>query len=264
MGVAYSQELPAEENRKLWMEEEQSFNELFGDALNEQRAALGLAPVSNVVRYITTDYPWLAADPVLGPAGTPVDMTITQTGAWLLTDPAALPEPLEEFLAAGKPPIYFGFGSMHASEHTGDIMVEAARALGRRAIISQGWAGLSVKDAGADCISIGGVNHEKLLPHVAAVVHHGGAGTTTAAARAGKPQVVVPRTYDQFYWAHRVQTLGVGVSSLTADNLTVDGLVAALREVLKPETADCAAELAGRIELNGARIAAERLTATFA
>lgn len=264
MGVAYSQTLPAEENRKLWLEEEQSFNELFGAAINEQRAALGLAPVSSVTRYITTEQPWLAADPVLGPAGTPIDMTITQTGAWFLSDPADLPEPLEAFLEAGEPPVYFGFGSMRASEQTGDIMVEAARALGRRAILSQGWAGLSVKDAGDDCISIGGVNHEKLLARVAAVVHHGGAGTTTAAARAGKPQVVVPRSYDQFYWAHRVQTLGVGVSGFTAENLTVDGLVAALQEALKPEAADCTAELAGRIQLNGARIAAERLTATFA
>jgi UDP:flavonoid glycosyltransferase YjiC (YdhE family) len=64
--------------------------------------------------------------------------------------------------------------------------------------------------AGTDCISIGDVNYEKLFPRVAAVTHHGGAGTTTAAVRAGRTQVVVPHLYDQYYWARRVQKLGVG------------------------------------------------------
>src|SRR5262249_26580208 len=163
---------------------------------NEQRAALGLPPVSDVSPFITTDQPWLAADPVLGPAGTPIKMNITQTGAWLLSDPAALPAPLEEFLAAGEPPLYFGFGSMGAADLTVGILVDVARSLGWRAIVSQGWARLNVNDD--QCISIGSVSHEKLFPRVAAVLHHGGAGTTTAAARAGKPQVVVPQNYDQY------------------------------------------------------------------
>src|SRR5262249_8988220 len=100
MGSPNPQSLPAEDNQRLWAEAEESFNRMFREPLNEQRAALGLAPVSDVSPYITTDQPWLAADPVLGPAGTPIKMNITQTGAWFLSDPAALPEHLEEFLAA--------------------------------------------------------------------------------------------------------------------------------------------------------------------
>jgi vancomycin aglycone glucosyltransferase len=107
------------------------------------------------------------------------------------------------------------------------------------------------------------VNHEKLFPQVAAVVHHGGAGTTAAAARAGRAQVIIPHTYDQFYWAHRVQQLGVGASGATRDGLTVDALVQALRECLRPEVTRRAKELASRMELHGARIAAERLTKEF-
>lgn len=80
----------------------------------------------------------------------------------------------------------------------------------------------------------------------------------------GTPQVIIPHNYDQFYWAHRVQQLGVGMSGPLRDNLTVDGLAQALRECLQPEVAARAQEVAGRIELHGARIAAEQLTNEFA
>ena len=188
---------------------------------------------------------------------------MVQTGAWILSDETPLPDDPEKFLASGAPPIYLGFGSMRASEQTGRVLIEAARALGLRSILSQGWANLTPSDTGDDCLSIGDVNQEKLFPRVAAIVHHGGAGTTTAAARAGRPQVIIPHNYDQFYWAHRVQQLGVGVSGPTRDDLTVDALVQALRQCLRPEVTRRAQALAGRIELHGARIAAERLTNEF-
>ena len=114
------------------------------------------------------------------------------------------------------------------------MLIAAARAVGRRAVISHGWGNLDVIDRGADCIAIGDVDHAKLFPRVAAVVHHGGAGTTTAAASAGAPQLVVPHLYDQHYWANRVRRLGIGVAGPLAARLTTDALVAALRRCLQP------------------------------
>lgn len=263
MGAAYSQTLSPQENRALWAQETRTFNRMFRDVINEQRAALGLAPVKSVPRHISTNRPLLAADPVLAPAGTSTQLRIRQTGAWFLPSPMPLPSPLEAFLADGEPPIYFGFGSMRAAADTSRVLIEAARALGQRAIVSQGWGNLDVIDGGTDCLSIGDVDHEKLLPRVAAVVHHGGAGTTTAAARAGKPQVIVPHVYDQYYWAHRVQMLGVGVARLTAAAMNVDALAEALRACLQPETRERARSLANRIELHGARSAADFLMTTF-
>ena len=255
------------ENEQLWKENEQEFDN-FRATLNEERAKLGLDPVTSVQRHMFTDRPWLAADPVLAPAFPLTGMEIVQTGAWMLSEGTPLPNEVEEFLAAGEPPVYLGFGSMRASEQTGRVLIEAARALGLRSILSQGWAGLTPGDPenGEDCLSIGDVDHEKLFPRVAAIVHHGGAGTTTAAARAGRPQVIIPHNYDQFYWAHRVQELGIGVSGPLRDELTVDGLdtlVRALRECLQPEVTTRAHEVVGRMELNGARIAAERLMSEF-
>jgi vancomycin aglycone glucosyltransferase len=190
-------------------------------------------------------------------------MEVVQTGAWMISEETPLPDELENFLANGAPPVYLGFGSMRASDQTAHVLVEAARTLGLRSILSQGWAGLMPSDAGNDCLSIGDVNHGKLFPRLAAIVHHGGAGTTHTAARAGTPQVIVPHNYDQFYWAHRVQQLGVGVSGPLRDDITVDNVAQALRESLQPEVITRAQALAGRMELHGARLAAERLINEF-
>jgi vancomycin aglycone glucosyltransferase len=263
MGGHYSYSLPEAENQLLWREDEESFNKRFGATLNEERAKVGLGTVPSVQPYIFTDRPWLAADPVIAPAFPLAGMKVVQTGAWFIPDQTALPEDLESFLDEGTTPIYLGFGSMRASEQTARVLIEAARAMGLRSILSQGWANLIPSDKGKDCLSIGDVNHEKLFPRVAAIIHHGGSGTTTAAARAGRAQVIIPHNYDQFYWANRVQELGVGVSGPLRDDLTVDTLVPALRECLQPEVTTRAQTLASRMELHGAQVAAERLVKEF-
>jgi vancomycin aglycone glucosyltransferase len=259
----YSQTLPADANVSLWAEEEQRWNDLFGGALNEERAKLGLPPVESVQRHIFTDRPWLASDPVLGPAAPAADMQVVQTGAWFLNDSRALPDEMEAFLAAGDPPLYFGFGSMRATSDTSRVLIEAARALGFRSIVSQGWANLQTIDADPDCLSVGDIAHERLLPRVAAVVHHGGAGTTTAAARAGKAQLVVPHLYDQYYWAHRVQQLGIGFAAPGREALEVTSIISALQECMRPETQARAESLARRIMPDGAHLAAVRLDEEF-
>jgi vancomycin aglycone glucosyltransferase len=102
------------------------------------------------------------------------------------------------------------------------------------------------------------VNFEALFPRVAAVVHHGGAGTTTAAARAGVPQVAIPRNYDQHYFAGRIQRLGVGVAHAPVAP-TEQSLTEALARALDPAVAVRARTLAPSIRTDGARVAAERL-----
>jgi vancomycin aglycone glucosyltransferase len=170
------QTLPRFVNRVLWRFTEWSWNRTFRAPVNEERAKLGLAPVANVMRHVSTEQPWVAADPVLAPGG---------NGAWFLPDPTPLPDDVERFLGEGDAPIYFGFGSRRAPQETSAFFLQAARALDRRVILLRGWADLSAAGAGRDCLVIGDVNHEQLLPRVAAIVHHGGAGTTHAAATLG-------------------------------------------------------------------------------
>jgi vancomycin aglycone glucosyltransferase len=97
---------------------------------------------------------------------------------------------------------------------------------------------------------------------MAAVIHHGGAGTTVTASRSGRPQVVVPQSVDQPYWAGRVAALGIG----TAHNgpvPTIASLSQALAAALEPQTQARAVEVAARIRPDGAAAAARRLVAAF-
>jgi vancomycin aglycone glucosyltransferase len=244
--------LPSDENVHSW-------NERARDRVNANRARLGLSPIDDVLRYVVTDHPWLATDPLLSPAPVIQNMSIVQTGAWMSDDVRPLPRDLAAFLDGGEPPVYFGFGSIPVADGTGRVLIEAARAVGRRAIISRGWGGLTLVDDAPDCIEIDDVSHRALFGNVAIVAHHGGAGTTHAAARAGTPQVIVPMFGDQPYWASRVRALGVGASILPTE-LSIERLASALLEVLQPATIQRAEVLARQIALDGATVAARLLT----
>jgi vancomycin aglycone glucosyltransferase len=249
---------PPADNREAWDRDGARFTALFGGALNAHRAALGLPPVADVRGHVFTERPWLAADPTLAPWPDRAN-DIFQPGAWLLRDARPLSGEIEAFLAAGAPPVYFGFGSMRAAPDLGRVMIEAARALGRRAIVSRGWADLGA-DGQPDCLAVGEVNQQALFPRVAAVVHHGGAGTTTAAALGGTAQVVVPQLYDQHYFAQRVHDLGIGVAHAAGAPSTAS-LASALDAALRPDVAARARTTTTAIRRDGARIAAERILA---
>lgn len=248
----------AADYRQLWAQDARRWNDTWGALLNSHRQSRGLTPVVDVRGHILTDRPWLAADPTLGPWPEPADQTVFQTGAWILPDERPLSPELEAFLDAGEPPVYFGFGSIRAPQGLGRMMIESARALGRRAIVSRGWADLSLVDDAPDCLSIGEVNQQALFKRVAAVVHHGGAGTTTAAARAGAPQVVIPQHYDQHYWAQRVHHLGIGTAHAPGAP-TTESLRSALEHTLHGEVAARARDIATAVRGDGARVAAQRL-----
>lgn len=246
------------DNRELWDRDAKRFNDLFGGVLNSHRASIGLPPIGDVRSYIFTDRPWLAADPGLAPWPDPADEAVIQTGAWILPDERPLSRELETFLTTGEPPVYFGFGSIRAPQDFSHVMIQTARALGRRAIVSRGWADLSVIDDEPDCLAIGDVNHQALFKQVAAVVHHGGAGTTTAAALVGTPQVVIPQMYDQHYWAQRIHHLGIGTAHAPGTP-TTDSLIAALERTLQPDVAARAQSIAPAVRSDGAEAAAQRL-----
>jgi vancomycin aglycone glucosyltransferase len=251
---------PMADYSELWARDAQRWNDQWSAALNSQRARIGLSPVEDVRSHILTERPWLAADPTLAPWPDPADRAVFQTGAWILLDERPLSSELEAFLDAGEPPVYFGFGSIRAPQGLSQAMIQAARALGQRAIVSRGWADLSLVDNEPDCLSIGEVNVHALFRRVAAVVHHGGAGTTTAAARAGAPQVIIPQHYDQHYWAQRIHQLGIGTahppSAPTAGSLT-----SALEYTLQPAVSARAKSVAAAVRCDGAQIAAQALIA---
>lgn len=241
--------------RAQWDLDRQWWNEIWGEGLNAARAAVGLRPVADVRSHVITDRPLLAADPTLAPWLTTSDLSVIQTGSWLQSDPRPLADELSRFLDSGEPPILFGFGSMPVPPTAGATMVDAARMLGRRAIILRGWAGITSPDESPDCLTVSETNLQALLPLTAAVVHHGGAGTTTQAMRAGTPQVVLPISFDQPYHAGRVEVLGIG----TAHPMSAPSPASisdAIAKALVPQVKSRALAIAGTVRTDGVETAA--------
>jgi vancomycin aglycone glucosyltransferase len=243
--------------KELWKRDADIFNATFGSVLNKHRSALGLPAIEDVRTHVLTKRPWLAADSTLAPWPEAAS-EVFQSGAWILEDRRPLPTELETFLSAGDPPVYFGFGSMRAPEDLGQTMIQSARTLGRRAILSRGWAGLNVTDKEGDYILIDEVNQQALFKQVAAVVHHGGAGHTAAAALASAPQLVIPQHYDQHYWAQRVELLGIGTAHGSTP-LTLESLTSGLQRALLPDVHKQAQAIAKAVRVDGTQVAARRL-----
>jgi UDP:flavonoid glycosyltransferase YjiC (YdhE family) len=93
---------------------------------------------------------------------------------------------------------------------------------------------------------VGPVNYAAIFPACRAVVHHGGSGTTAASMRAGIPTLILWSSADQPYWGAQVKRLKVGTARRfsTANQET---LIADLREILAPQYATRARELASRM-----------------
>ena len=217
-------------NRLGWWGIRALYDRILLPSLNALHHAEGLPPISCAIRHVFSPDPTLsllAADPEVAPA--PPDLPVPQVGAFHLEDPRPLPAAVEQFLSEGEPPVYLGFGSMPDTEpeRTSQLLAEAARRAGCRALLSSGWAGLGAGNLGSHVQVVGPLSHGALFPRLAGVVHHGGAGTTAASARAGVPQVVIPHMVDQFMNAHYVRTAGLGLS-LSRKDLGVEGLASAL------------------------------------
>src|SRR4051794_22699017 len=171
------------------------------------------------------------------------------TGYWWPAAPPGWqpPDQLVDFLRAGPAPVFVGFGSMTPDhERLHDVVSDAVRRAGVRAVVQSGWADLG--PAGDDVLVVGDLPHEWLFPRTAALVHHAGAGTTAAGLRAGVPGVPVPVLVDQPFWAARLHRLGVAPPPLPLRELTADTLTDAIRSCLdRPAYRHRATELARRI-----------------
>jgi vancomycin aglycone glucosyltransferase len=231
----HRQTLPRWINRLLWKAGGPIADLALRGHINRGRATLGLKPLDSPVSQILKGQVILAADPDLGPMPDDAPERTVSTDAWVLDEPGTLAPRVEAFLRQGAAPIYIGFGSMVAPRVPELVAqaVAAVRAIGRGAVIAGGWASLERHVRAADdVLTVDAVPHSLIFPRVAAAVHHGGAGTTTAAARAGVPQVLLPHILDQYYWAHRVEVLGLGPRALPVELATADALCDRIRSAV--------------------------------
>jgi UDP:flavonoid glycosyltransferase YjiC (YdhE family) len=166
-------------------------------------------------------------------------------GALTLELPADADDQVLSWIAAGTPPIYFGFGStpLASPADTVAAISAACAVLGERALICLGPNDCNHIPHVDEVKVVDTVNHTAVFPACSAVVHHGGAGTTAAALRAGIPTLILWNGLDQPLWASAVKQLEVGLGRPFSES-TAESLVADLRLILTPRYGIRAREVA--------------------
>ena len=238
-------------NRASYFVAERLFGVMMGASIQRFRRALGLAsaaPRSADPQPVINGF-----SPLVVPRPPDWGAHVHLTGWWILPEADwTPPATLTDFLAAGDPPVFIGFGSMIAPDAAAltRTLIAALGQAGRRGVISAGWARLG-GDLPDTILSVDYVPYTWLFPRMAAVIHHGGSGTTGLALRSGVPSMVVPFAADQPYWGERTRALGVGVAPIPVKALTVDNLTAAITRL----TAD--AEMRSRAAALGDKLRQE-------
>lgn len=165
------------------------------------------------------------------------------------------PESLTEFLDAGEPPVYIGFGSivLDDPDKFTSLIFEAVTKAGVRALVSKGWGGLGDEENTPENVyMLENTPHDWLFPRVSAVIHHGGAGTTAIGLKCGKPTMIVPFFGDQPFWGAMVAKAGAGAQApIPYKKLTVENFAESIKQCLLPESKAAAKELAKSIAVEG-------------
>ncbi|KUI15609.1 glycosyl transferase family 1 [Mycobacterium sp. GA-1285] len=178
-------------------------------------------------------------------------------GALTIEAPTDADQEVMAWIAAGPPPIFFGFGSMPVD--SGDEMIAmisaACAQLGKRGLICSGWSDFSSAARTAHVKVVPAVNFAAIFPSCRAVVHHGGAGTTAVGLRAGIPTLVLSMDVSQTIWGAQIKRLKVGTTRRFSTT-TEATLIADLRTVLAPEYAARAREVARQMTEPATGIAA--------
>jgi rhamnosyltransferase subunit B len=211
---------------------------LLAEETNAFRAQLGLPPVQRLFdrwfhspQRVIGLFPKWFAPPM---PDWPSNVALTGFPLWDEGGLQSLSSELEEFMAAGDPPIVFTAGSaMVQAKQFFAVAAEVCRTTGRRGLL------LTQFREQLPAALPRGVGHfdyvpfSKLLPRCAAMIHHGGIGTTAQAIAAGLPQLVVPLSHDQPDNALRIRRLGLG-DFILPKAYRAARVIAKLDEVMQP------------------------------
>lgn len=236
-----------------------------GDIINAWREKLGLesvpmteGPMLAQTLEIPHTYCW---SPALVPKPKDWASHIDVSGFFFRETPDYKPpKELSDFLEAGPPPIYIGFGSIVVEEvaRFSSAIVDATTECGQRAIISPGWSKLQVPEDRADIFKLEECPHEWLFRHVSIVVHHGGAGTTAIGLREARPTIIVPFFGDQPFWANMVAAAGAGPRPIPQREVNKSRLVEAIEFCRTDEARHAASVLSAQIKKESGVQAAAR------
>ncbi|EMD60710.1 glycosyltransferase family 1 protein [Bipolaris sorokiniana ND90Pr] len=165
------------------------------------------------------------------------------------------PAELQKFLDDGPPPVYIGFGSIVVDDPDAftELIFEAVKQVGCRALVSKGWGGFG---SNADCpdnvFMLENTPHDWLFPRCSAVVHHGGAGTTAIGLKCGIPTMIVPFFGDQPFWGAMVSKAKAGAHEcIPYKKLTPERLAEGIKQCLTEEAKENVKKIADSIAKEG-------------
>lgn len=207
---------------------------------------LGL-PRTNLFKLQQSKIPFLYnISPIIFPPSVDFPDWVRVTGYWFLDEGQSekydAPQELIDFIDAAnrdnKRLVYIGFGSIvvNDSKSLTQAVIDAVLQADVRCILNKGWSDrLNDKKntevelpLPPEIYNSGAIPHDWLFPRIHAAVHHGGSGTTGATLRFGLPTVIKPFFGDQFFYASRIEDIGVGVA---LKNLNAKSLAKALTTV---------------------------------
>ncbi len=171
-----------------------------------------------------------------------------------------------EFLDKGDPPLLFSLGTSGSGtegQRFCEVAAEASLLMDKRAILVTGSNTEIVQNIPRDdrLLPIAYEPFSQLVPQVRTLVHIGGVGTIAYGLHGGKPQVLVPFTYEQCDNALRLQDLGVS-ATIPIARLDSSILGRKIKQVEEDAYRERALEIQAQIaEENGAEAAADQLEA---
>jgi len=178
-------------------------------------------------------------------------------GALTIDAPTDADDEVGSWIAAGTPPIFFGFGSIPVKSPADALKMIAGACgeLGERALVCAGWSDFGNVPNFDHVKVVSAVNYPAIFPQCRAVVHHGGAGTTAASLRAGVPTLILWMADVQVVWGAVVKRLKVGTSRRFSAT-TEKTLVADLSTILGSHYSARAREIAARMSNPAESVAA--------
>ena len=233
--------------------------------LNRLRARHGLTPVHRIFRnwinsprLVVGLFPeWFGPRQPDWPAG----FRHASFPLWDDPEGGVLDPELAAFLDQGTPPIVAspGTANRHATDFFAAIQAALAR-LGHRGLFLTSYPEQLPPNLPDTILLRRYVPFSAVLPRAAAFIHHGGIGTLAQGLAAGKPQLVMPMSFDQRDIALRATRLGVA-RWLSPRRFTAERVTAALGALLE-DSAVARAAVSWRVRLresNGIELACDLL-----
>ena len=201
----------------FWILDKLVVDRALAPPVNSFRASLGLPPVNRIFRdFVHSPQLVIGLFPDWFAPNQPDWPPNTHLTSFLLHDDGhrrTLTDEVEEFLAAGSPPILFTPGSAAATlKDFFRESVEACQIAGYRAMLVTNFPEQLPTDLPSDIRHFPYLPFGQILPRCSALVYPGGIGTMAQAINAGVPHLLVPHGHDQPDNAARVMKIGLGTT----------------------------------------------------